>query len=1130
MKFLLIDDEPDDRELAKKYLKEEFPDAEFIEIFSQKQFYEAIEQDFDAAITDYRLHWTNGIKVLMEIKKRKPFAPVIMLTGTGTEEVAVEAMKRGLDDYVLKTPERFVRLPAAVRAAMQKEEMWKREKMLSTIVENAREAVVSVDSKGNIIYANRATEEIFGWKKEELIGNHMNIMAVDKERQREEFERAIKENGIRFETVRRDRYGNEIPVLMTVIPFKDEKGNLLFASATMVDIRDLKENERRIKHLNELLRAIRNINQLITREKDKDKLLEKACKILTEVRGYEAVCICTEDQMYISGEKRVCNEMIEFVKSKGIEGQLEEGTEKIFEFDGKHIFAILLSKNELSIFLYVIYSRKFDKEEVELLKEVGTDIVFALRSIEVEEALKEEEQLTKAILSASPVGIGYTVNRILGWANDAMYRMTGYTPEETLGKSAGILYESDEEYERVGREMEKAFKEGKIAEILTKWKRKDGSTFDCFIRAYPLNPEDLKEGVVVVAMDVTEKRRLEKELMESEEKYRMLIETSPDAIILHKNGEILYVNPATVKFFGAKSDKELIGKSLLDFAHPDLKKKAPEMLQEFKEKGRIYIPDGKFVRLDGEIVYGEIIGTVTVYKGEPALQVVIRDVTQRKKMEEALRESEEKYRVLADNAPAGVFILYGKEIIYINKMAEEMLRREKDARELYKKWRKEGKININDFLLLWREEKRRQIMNILEQGVKGKKATVELETASGRYLLFTITTIKYKGKDALLGIVQDITEIREAERKIIESEKRFRSLVANAHDAIYIITPQGFKYVNPAFEELTGYSREELLSKEFDFTKLIHPEDLSMILEREEARKRGEKIPSRYEFRIVRKDGSIRVVEAATVDIGEDKEVRVLGILRDITERRRAEEEVRKLSHLHRAIGMSINQSENIKELCEGLLNEIREILDIEYANIFIYDKKRQKLVPSAYVGYPEELAKVLIKEYDIGMKQPWISVKVFIDRKEKYIKNVQQYKPLSFSQELYKKYGIKELFSIPLIIKGEIRGVLQVAATAKNPLLPEKRRLLKSIAEEIAAGIAKIEAEERMKEALEKEREFKLRTAHYFFNPICIARGFLELALEEEDGKDKILKAIEAIKRVEKVVKNITKRGEIRE
>jgi len=227
---------------------------------------------------------------------------------------------------------------------------------------------------------------------------------------------------------------------------------------------------------------------------------------------------------------------------------------------------------------------------------------------------------------------------------------------------------------------------------------------------------------------------------------------------------------------------------------------------------------------------------------------------------------------------------------------------------------------------------------------------------------------------------------------------------------------------------------------------------------------------------------------------------------------------------------MSINESENIQQLCNSLLEEIKKIVGIEYANIFIYDKEENKLIPSSYVGYPQEIAEKMLKEYIVEEGQPWEAVRVFMSEKESYIKNVQKYEPLSFNRELYKKYDIKELYTLPLIVRGEIRGVMQVAATTKNPLLPEKRRLLKNIAEEIAAGVAKIDAEERMRKALEREREFKLRTAHYFFNPICIAKGFLELALEEGDGKDKILKAIDAINRVEKVIKNITERGEIRE
>ena len=1250
MRFLIVDDEPDDRKLAIKYLKEEFPDAEFIEIFTQKQFYDAIQQEFDVVITDYHLHWTNGIKILMEVRTRKPFVPVIMLTGTGTEEVAVEAMKRGLDDYVIKTPQRFIRLPAAVKAAMEKEALKRKERMLSSIIENAKEAVVSVDNEGRIIYVNKATEEIFGWKAEELIGKHMSVMAVDAEEQKKKFEEAMKKGWARFETIRKDKYGNEVPVLMTVIPFKDEHGNIIFSSAIIVDIRELKEYENKIRHLNELLRAIRSVNQLITKEKDEKKLLQKACNILIKVKGYKGVCIVYEGNIFKAGDYEP---LLNFIKEKKIE-EIEK--EYIIEkLNGNYLFAINVSKEDVNISFFIAYSKPFDDEEIGLIKEVCGDIIFALYSIKIERALKEEEELMKAILTTSPVGIGYTVNRILGWANETMYKMTGYTPEETIGKSSRILYESDEEYERVGREIERAIKKGKVAKIETRWKRKDGSLFDCMLYVYPINPKKPEEGFVVTAVDITERKKLEEALKESEEKYRVLAEQSTDGIFLAIGYKPVYVNPAFLKIIGAKSIEEIKDKDMLEFLYPEdrerikkdiekalakklsmknyelrlrrldgkeifveltmnkviykeqphalgivrditEKKKMEEALKESEEKyrslverandGICIIQDGiiKFVnkkilemggylekeiigksfhefiaeeslekvtdrykrrmagekvediyevilkKKDGSKLWAELNVSIINYEGKPAELVIVRDITERKRLIEALKESEEKYRILADNAPAGVFIVRDNEVIYINKVAEEMLEREKDAKEIYQTWKKEGKIKINDFLLLWDEEKRKKLIEILERGMEGETSSVELITGEKRNLLFTITVIKYKGKRALLGIVQDITEIREAQKKIEESERKFRSLVTNAYDAIYIITPEGFQYVNPAFERLTGYSKEEVLSKDFDFRKLVHPDDLNLIIEREEARKRGRRIPSRYEFRIVRKDGSIRVVEASTVDIGMEGEARVMGILRDVTERRKAEEEIRKLSSLHRAIGMSINESESIQQLCNSLLEGIKKIIDVEYASIFIYDKEENKLIPSSYVGYPQEIAEKMLKEYIVEEGQPWEAVRVFMSKKESYVKNVQKYEPLSFNRELYKKYDIKELYTLPLIVRGEIRGVMQVAATTKNPLLPEKRRLLKNIAEEIAAGMAKIDAEERMRKALEREREFKLRTAHYFFNPICIAKGFLELALEEGDGKDKILKAIDAINRVEKVIKNITERGEIRE
>lgn len=876
-----------------------------------------------------------------------------------------------------------------------------KKEMLSLIVENANEAVVSVDRNGRIIYVNKATEKIFGWKAEELIGKHFSIFAIDKEKQRRQFEEAIKKGGLRIETVRKDKYGNEVPVLMTVLPFKDENGNLLFSTAILVDIRELKEYERRIKHLNDVLKAIRNINQLITKEKNIERILKRACDILVKVRKYESICIVHEEKIFMAGDKKKCKKLMEFINKN--RDKIEKEREIFEKINGGYVFGIYFS-NEICISLYALHSEKFDKEEMDLLREVCEDIRFAIHSIKIQESLEEEKQLMKAILSASPVGIGYTINRILGWANDAMYKMTGYTPEETLGKSARILYESDEEYERVGKEIEKAVRKGKIAEIETKWKRKDGSVFDCYLRVYPINPKKPDE-VVVVAMDITERKRLMK----------------------------------------------------------------------------------------------------------------------------SLEESEEKYRVLAENAPVGVFIVYGREVIYLNKKTEEMLKREENAKHLYDIWKRTGRIPIEAFFDIWKKrEKRKKVISIFEKTLEHKGThTIELKTGGGRYLLLRIANIKYGEDKALLGIVEDITELREMEKKLRESEARFRSLVENADDAIYTINPEGFEYINPAFEKLTGYSKKEILSEEFNFWKLIHPGDRKLIEERKEAREKGKEIKGRYEFRIITKDGRIRFVEASTVPLGRK---RVLGILRDITERKKAEELVSKLSELHYIIGMSINRSNTIKELCHNILKNIKEIIEIDYTNIFVYDREKHVLKPIIYYGYPEDFVERVMKKYKISEDSPWEAVKTFLQKKERYVKDIKRYKPLSFNWDIYKKYDAKELYSIPLITENKVYGVLQVLNTSKNLLTDEKKKLLKSIAEEIAAGIAKIEAQERMKRALEQEREFKLKTAHYFFNPICIAKGYLQLAMEEGDGKDKIMKAMEAIKRVERVIKNITQRGEITE
>ena len=118
--ILMIDDNPDDRRLTMREIRHEFPDAQFEEIGTAEQFDASLEvPDWSLATTDYRLHWSDGLSVFSRLRERFPGLPVIMLTATGTEEVAVEAMKRGMDDYVLKAPKHLKRIGVTIRRVLE---------------------------------------------------------------------------------------------------------------------------------------------------------------------------------------------------------------------------------------------------------------------------------------------------------------------------------------------------------------------------------------------------------------------------------------------------------------------------------------------------------------------------------------------------------------------------------------------------------------------------------------------------------------------------------------------------------------------------------------------------------------------------------------------------------------------------------------------------------------------------------------------------------------------------------------------------------------------------------------------------------------------------------------------------
>lgn len=165
--ILLIDDNPNDRLIVKRELNREFEDIAIQEIIDQKQFDLALEKaEFDFVITDFQLGWSNGLKTLSAIKERQPECPVIMFTNTGTQEIAVEAMKSGLDDYVIKSPQHFVRLCQAVRSAWRNFQTQRKaaelEQQLQSLLNQVDIGIFIANQSGQLLEANAATLSMLG--------------------------------------------------------------------------------------------------------------------------------------------------------------------------------------------------------------------------------------------------------------------------------------------------------------------------------------------------------------------------------------------------------------------------------------------------------------------------------------------------------------------------------------------------------------------------------------------------------------------------------------------------------------------------------------------------------------------------------------------------------------------------------------------------------------------------------------------------------------------------------------------------------------------------------------------------------------------------------------------------------
>ncbi len=288
LRALLIDDNPDDRLLALRALQREIGNFKATEITNQCELDAALEQGgFDIVITDFQLRWSDGLQVLRATKKLWPNVPVIMFTGTGSEEVAVESMKSGLDDYVIKSPRHFARLPAAAMNALRQTRIRKQkteaEANFTRLFETMPIGLFHMRPDGTILQVNSALAEMLGFEHAVDVSGHHAAEFFASPDEHLEWRNNIERDGtlVGHETQIHRRDGSLVWVEISARALRDGLSGSLFYEGSVEDISQRRaaqqEKEQLIAELRGALSHAKQLSGLLP--------ICSSCKKIRDDRG-----------------------------------------------------------------------------------------------------------------------------------------------------------------------------------------------------------------------------------------------------------------------------------------------------------------------------------------------------------------------------------------------------------------------------------------------------------------------------------------------------------------------------------------------------------------------------------------------------------------------------------------------------------------------------------------------------------------------------------------------------------------------------------------------------------------------------------------------------------------------------
>ena len=517
----------------------------------------------------------------------------------------------------------------------------------------------------------------------------------------------------------------------------------------------------------------------------------------------------------------------------------------------------------------------------------------------------------EAIYATAPVGLCFIdTNLRFVRLNEHLAEINGIPVSEHIGRTLReILPDRADDLEPLFRQVIESGQPILNLEISGTNPAQPGVQRDWVVSYYPLKGAfDRVLGVNAMVQEISDRKRTEAALRDSEAGYRQLVELCPDGIFIQSGGKFEFVNPAAVNLFGATEPEQLIGKTVMDFIHPDYREIAKMRMQQLQQNQTVPLLEEKFFRLDGTVVEVEVAAAPIVYQGKPAVQAVIRDITARKQTAAALSQSEERFRQLANAMPQMIWTTDALgELNYVSQqwidysgLTLEQMRDGSQATEFM------HPDEIPSTQAQWRAALASLTTYQVEMRI--------IRASDDTYRWFLVRAVPIRDERGQVvqwyGTSTDIDDRKQVEAALRQMNERFR-LATLAIDGIVFEWNMlsGEVYRSEGLYQLIGVRAEDAAPTREWWMERIHPDDLAGM---EPGMQSLESLGDRYEgeYRVRHADGRwIDVWERGCLRRDESGQiVGILGFTTDITNRKQAEITLRQSEERYRYLAESIPQ------------------------------------------------------------------------------------------------------------------------------------------------------------------------------------------------------------------------------